>query len=886
MSKTRTRLGVHQNYYLRTFLWALALATLIFLPWILLNKGYFFFYGDFNVQQIPFYQMIHDEVRNGNIGWSYTTDLGANIIGSYSFYMIGSPFFWLTLPFPSSFVPYMIAPLLILKFALAALAAYTFLRRYLKNQNYAMIGALLYAFSGFGIYNIFFNHFHEAMITFPFMLAAADNFIYEKRKGHMAFAVFASAFINYYFFAGQAVFVFLYWLIRMNTGSFKMSLKEFFRFVLEVIAGFLCAGIVLVPSIFAVLQNSRLNNFPNDWGAVVYTSEQRYIHIIETFFFPPDMPAYANFTPDSNAKWASVAGWLPLFSMVGVFSFYKLKTHKWLRLLIPILFVMAFIPVFNSLFQLLNVAYYARWFYMLTLMLSLATVLCLDNAETDYKPGLKITFAITLLITCLIGLMPSTYNNTNGVSITTYGIEKYPDRFWIWVGIAFIGLVALTFALNFKKTHRAFLRLVSIMLSAIIILYGNVLVGVGVVNSSYKYKYISTYAIGNRGQFKELKDLKNVRSDFYEEMDNMGMYWQIPTIQAFQSIVPGSIMDYYKSIGVERSVGSRPDSEVYAIRSFLSCKYLFDNISDKKDFASKSGNTAMPGWKFLKTKKSYKIYENEYYIPYGFTYDTYVTREEYDNCTEKNRSHLMLKSMVLTKDQAKKYADILEHDEKLSDYKYTQIEYFNACNDRKKLICSSVKFENNKFTAKIKTGDKRELVFFSIPYEDGWSATVNGKAVDIEKVNVGFMAVAVPANQESTIVFTYKTPGLMIGAAVTAFGIIILALYLIIYKSPKKRENTDLLLFDDMSEGSFDEEINSLFEKTVKVKKEKKSKKSKSKPEIIKEPAENEENTPEKLMEEQNWENEQMNNADVIGQVFGEESHEENPAEKTPDDKI
>ena len=343
---------------------------------------------------------------------------------------------------------------------------------------------------------------------------------------------------------------------------------------------------------------------------------------------------------------------------------------------------------------------------------------------------------------------------------------------------------------------------------------------------------------------------------------------------------------YPLSIGVERSVGSRPDSEVYAIRSFLSCKYLFDNISDKKDFASKSGNTAMPGWKFLKTKKSYKIYENEYYIPYGFTYDTYVTREEYDKCTEKNRSHLMLKSMVLTKDQAKKYADILEHDEKLSDYKYTQIEYFNACNDRKKLTCSSVKFENNKFTAKIKTGDKRELVFFSIPYEDGWSATVNGKAVDIEKVNVGFMAVAVPANQESTIVFTYKTPGLMIGAAVTAFGIIILALYLIIYKSPKKRENTDLLLFDDMSEGSFDEEINSLFEKTVKVKKEKKSKKSKSKPEIIKEPAENEENTPEKLMEEQNWENEQMNNADVIGQVFGEESHEENPAEKTPDDKI
>jgi len=370
------------------------------------------------------------------------------------------------------------------------------------------------------------------------------------------------------------------------------------------------------------------------------------------------------------------------------------------------------------------------------------------------------------------------------------------------------------------------------------------------------------------------------------------MFWQIPTIQAFQSIVPGSIMDFYKSVGVERSVGSRPDTEAYAVRSLLSCKYLFDNITDSKSFANKSGNTKMPGWKFLKTKKSYKIYENEYYIPYGFTYDTYVTTDEYDSCTEKNRSNLMLKSMVLTKEQASKYADILEHDEKLSEYKYTQIEYFNACNERKKLTCSSVKFENNKFTAKIKTGNSRELVFFSIPYEKGWSATVNGKPADIEKVNVGFMAVAVPANTESKIVFTYRTPGLMVGAAVTAFGIVILALYLVFYKSPKKRENTDILLFDDLSDGDFNEEINGNFEKAVRVKKEKKIKEKKPKKEKIKtsnetpqeKPAENSENTPEKLMEEQNWENEQMNNADVIGQIFAES--EENPDNEISETEI
>ena len=58
-------------------------------------------------------------------------------------------------------------------------------------------------------------------------------------------------------------------------------------------------------------------------------------------------------------------------------------------------------------------------------MLSLATILCLDSQETDYSTGLKVTFGITMLITCLIGLMPTTTTDTKGVSSTTYGIEKY-----------------------------------------------------------------------------------------------------------------------------------------------------------------------------------------------------------------------------------------------------------------------------------------------------------------------------------------------------------------------------------------------------------------------------------------------------------------------------
>ena len=109
-----TALRPQKEKYLSTFIIALITAAALFVPHMIMSEGYFIFYGDFNVQQIPFYQQCHKAIREGNIFWSWTTDLGANFIGSYSFYLLGSPFFWLTIPFPNWMVPYLMGPLLIL----------------------------------------------------------------------------------------------------------------------------------------------------------------------------------------------------------------------------------------------------------------------------------------------------------------------------------------------------------------------------------------------------------------------------------------------------------------------------------------------------------------------------------------------------------------------------------------------------------------------------------------------------------------------------------------------------------------------------------------------------------------------------------------------------
>lgn len=316
--------------------------------------------------------------------------------------------------------------------------------------------------------------------------------------------------------------------------------------------------------------------------------------------------------------------------------------------------------------------------------------------------------------------------------------------------------------------------MLTLALALVVAVYGNYIVYLGVLQSNKDF--IIDYSL-NGGKDLKIDDIKNVRSDFYECTDNLGMYWQIPNIQAFQSIVPGSIMDFYPTFDSARDVASRPDTELYGLRGLLSVKYLFDNPSDNENFIDEDGNTKMPGFKYLDTRNGVNIYENQYYVPMGFVYNDFISSKEFKDIPTTDRDKALMKAMVLSEKQMKKYSSITGYKEsndessytssKADSFTYNESSYKKDCENRKSQSCKNFKYINNGFTATIDNKCKDNLVFFSVPYEDGWSAYVNGKEVNIEKVNVSFMAVKVDGNSTSEIKFTYKTPGLSAGFAIT-----------------------------------------------------------------------------------------------------------------------
>ena len=71
-----TKKSLRDNYFIKAFFLGLGLSFLVFVPFMVVDGGRFLFYGDFNVQQVPFYRLAHDAVRSSSFGWSYLTDLG------------------------------------------------------------------------------------------------------------------------------------------------------------------------------------------------------------------------------------------------------------------------------------------------------------------------------------------------------------------------------------------------------------------------------------------------------------------------------------------------------------------------------------------------------------------------------------------------------------------------------------------------------------------------------------------------------------------------------------------------------------------------------------------------------------------------------------------
>lgn len=826
-----------KKQYPLVFLLGLILYVIAVLPSVIYRGGFFYYYGDYNFQTIEFYTSAVEAVKNGYLFWNPNIELGSSMAGAYAFYLWGSPFFWITVPFPTKWIPFILPIVMSIRYGCAMLTSYIWIRQYTKTSRGALIGSILYAFSGYQAVNIVFSSFHDITAFFPLFLLTFDQLMQHKKWSRIAFVLMSALMliINYYYFFGEVVFFALYFFVRYFKyrpkdirdmkkvqkikklpadvlASEELRRKENLALLLDALVcgfiGVLISAFFIVQAMDGLVGNTRLGNLIQGNAFLAYESSLTIWNIIKSIFFVPELMGWQALFFNQEVSWASVSLYLPCLSIVGVIAYIRNSKNKWsdwcIRLVV-IMAVIALIPGLNALFSALNTQYYARWFYIPVLILSMMTSIALEQEEeTEIRFGAKMVLFITggfLVFSFLPGQETPIAGDLLSVP---YNFENY----WLVVLSTLFMMLILYYVVFGNRKRNPGTVYTNSEIIGVIACSAAIMTGCVILNGVKKYdnkaaEDFKTQCLYGR---PELDETIYARIENDETATNWSLIWDLPNNNTFLSTVNPSTFEIYEGLTfIIRTQTSPIPLNCIGLRQLLSTRYYLNNqnkpdilngemfqfrVSSDEETSESSvvllsgdeatGANAIPeGFEFAGETDGFDLYENPHFVPMGFTFDYFIRDSLYQEIKTDTdlkmfaADRLLMRDLILTDEQAARYADILEEDTDYPEEAMTEEEFYSLSDERAATACTSFTYDASGYQATANL-PRENLVFFSIPWDRGFTAYVDGVETPIEKVDYGFIAVLVPEGEHS-IRLDWKPYGIEAGAATSILGVLITA---------------------------------------------------------------------------------------------------------------
>ena len=595
-----------------------------------------------------------------------------------------------------------------------------------------------------------FNHFHDVVALFPLLLIGLDKAMLDNKKGLFALAVALCAITNYFFFIGQVVFLILYFIIKLITKEYKLNLKKFIHLAIESLIGVGISAIIFIPSILFVLGNPRVGGTWQLLDAIL-PKDYQIVEILRGMLLGPDIMTSRGLFCEYLFTSAEV--YLPFVGIILFASYMWKKPKNWISILLITCFIFMIIPILNSSFFAFATSYYARWFYMPILIMSLATIKALEeNIKLEHG---YITAGLLLGIFLFITLAFSLNEN----QIVYH--ESYVIINAIIVLFGYIGLYSIY---KFKNNKKLFTNL--LLLGVIISTFLNGFVFFYKYNKLSDPIYYNEYYINNDLKLDYLNDGERTDSN-NSVTENLGYLLNIPNLRNFNTTISSKSFEFYNSIGIDRVVKTIIGEDNPKVRDFLSTKYI---ITTKDEILNLD---------LVETNNKYNVYKNNNYVSLGIPYKYYIKKDDYNKLDYETRKDLLIYAVVLEDKQINKYNEILEEID-LTKIERLNNEYENYIESLKDKTSTNFKYTKQGAKFNISSNDNNFIVL-SIPYDEGWNIKVNDKDITFEEVDNGLIGFKINSGNNK-IILEYKTPGLNIGICISVISTISLVLYTIIDK--------------------------------------------------------------------------------------------------------
>ena len=750
-------------------------------------------------QYIMNYTSIVNHLRDGSFSlWDFNNGLGIN---QFNFNLF-DPFLMLLYGVgvvlgPAHMLLY-INVIQILKIMVAAFAFYWFLSQFSFSVPSKMITSYAYALNGFLLVWGQHYQFGTVVIYFPLMLLFCEKFI-QKKKGKALFPVMVflcgiySVYFTYMCLAATGLYL-LFRILMLDGLTWKERIQRFLLGCAEMIMGVGMSLVVFLPMAEVLLDvSSRLESDGTgllDFLRQCFTPYSRkfYLSMLKRMFSSNLQNGYGlakgpqqyvmNYYEDPVLFCSTLAVFLNVqFLAVLRKADMTKRAKRVLYGVAALILVGTALPVGGTVFNYFTLPTQRYTFVLMTVFLLLMAWMW------DYmRKGGKLNLVLILAVTALMGW-------AYWCGYEQAGFQEYRTNILILTVTGILTAVCLTLLCFLKDTQirNVILGVMGVVLVVNVVSEGGtnyqnrVTMKKTDVPAEVMVQETQRYEEMRTSDDKEIKYRAEIEKpqDFFREMyrvdladclnylkENDPTFYRVEKDYISGTVSMDSSGQGYRGISTYNSVMNGNVKEFvetcYPELFFADHNHytFWNNVDDNwlaaflgvKYILSGNGEPDETKYKLLDQVGSLYIHENVLDAQTAHFYTQDISEESLKElCTEENREELLGEAIAL--EDGTEIGDASEIQTLKSEEQETAEQNSSVTLDapqKDSVVTGSVHAEADGYA------------LFMIPYEKGWSLTIDGEKAELLRGDIGFLACEVPEG-DHTILLTFEAPGLKAG---------------------------------------------------------------------------------------------------------------------------
>ncbi len=607
--------------------------------------------------------------------WDFNIGLGADVVQSLHYYVMGDPLTIFAVFVPRESMETFYGFLIFLRFYLAGLSFSLYAFRMKLSRYQALTGALVYVFCGFALgLGIRHPYFMNPMIYFPIILIGIEKIFKKEKPFLFIISTCVAALSSFYFFYMLTILMFLYALVRFFHYREKPYGRSFFqhlgKFTLYYVTGMLMAGVLLWPLVREVITGGRVGS--GSIGGIFY-----------------DLIYYVKFWIGlTSIRWVGNGGFLAytgltLIACVALMLTGR-KSCRQLKAGLLIGLILLMLPAGGYILH--GFSYVSnRWVWGFSFVTALITAWMLPQIINPTTRLLRWTGALIGVYTVPFILVKQLRTSASpGICI---------------ILLAFFGVMLAAYRIQQNDSiKRKWMPLVRGTFTGLVLI--NILVVAGGFYSPEGDDYVGEFhdrgstleqltanptiavaeAAGDeifyRYEEATAGESANYNTGLQTDIHGMSFYYSVANkyITQYMDELENNISRSFKYVGMDgrAALHTLASGRYFLIEegqeSYL--PYGYEELRTEYEAASSDDKTGQ-----------YAVYENQYWLPLGYTYSNWISEEQYQQLDAIQRQNAMLQAVVLP-ESGLAQADEVVLDEQEIDFETELSEGIEVQGDR------------------------------------------------------------------------------------------------------------------------------------------------------------------------------------------------------------